>query len=224
MNKKEFEDFFKDLDPNEVPGVETDDNEDDDFSFASFFEDATTKPKKTQEEVIKVKSEPVFEDDIFAPPPPEADEEPHAIIKQPVEEPKFEKIEKKKPAVKNEDDLRKKKARKRYNTAYNWLVTVIWVAGVLAVSVFIATFALSSINDLVGFSKESREVEITIPEGYGLSEIAELLEENGIIDEPFTFEVYARVKDMHNKLSAGTFTLNANFGYDQIFQALTLPA
>ena len=65
MNKKEFEDFFKDLDPIEVPGVETDNNEDDDFSFASFFEDATTKPQKPKEEVIKVKAEPVFEDDIY---------------------------------------------------------------------------------------------------------------------------------------------------------------
>ncbi|MBE6882859.1 MAG: endolytic transglycosylase MltG, partial [Ruminococcaceae bacterium] len=85
---------------------------------------------------------------------------------------------------------------------------------------FIASFALSSINDLVGFSKESREIEITIPEGYTLEQTAELLKEKGVIDEPFTFEVYARIKDMDQRLDSGTFVLNSNLGYDQIFQVL----
>ena len=88
-------------------------------------------------------------------------------------------------------------------------MTIVWVSAVLAVSVFIASFALSSINDLVGFSKESKEIEITIPEGYGLSEISELLKEKGIIDEPFTFEVYARIKEMDKRLAPGTYTLNS---------------
>ena len=70
-----------------------------------------------------------------------------------------------------------------------------------------ASFALSSINDLVGFSKESKEIEITIPEGYGLSEISELLKETGVIDEPFTFEVYARIKEMDKRLAPGTYTM-----------------
>ena len=59
-----------------------------------------------------------------------------------------------------------------------------------------------------------------IPEGATLGEIANILKDNGIIDEPFTFEVYARVKKMQNRLYAGTYTLNSNLGYDQIFLQL----
>ena len=116
-------------------------------------------------------------------------------------------------------DPKAREKRKRKIIA-NWLTTIIWVSGVLAVSVFIAYFALSSINDLVGFSKESHEAQVVIPEGATLGEIADILKDNGIIDEPFTFEVYAHIKKMQDRLDAGTFSLNSNLGYDQIFQAL----
>lgn len=217
MNNKEFEDFFKNLEPDTEPKKTP--SEDEDLVFSSFFEDATSSAKK-EPEPVKTKNEVFeFEDDIFAPPPPE-EEEP-VFVKEPVKKAEEPVPEKKKAPQKTQDeDYARKKKKKRLNTAYNWLLTVIWVSGVLATSVFIASFALSSINDLVGFSKESREVEIVIPEGYGLSEIANLLEERGIIDEPFTFEVYARVKDMETRLAPGKYTLNSNLGYDQIFQAL----
>ena len=215
MNNKEFEDFFKNLEPDTEPKKIS--QKDEDLVFSSFFEDATSsgkkEPEKTKNEVFE------FEDDIFAPPPP--DEEEPVFVKEPVKKAEEPAPAKKKAPQKAKDpDYASKKKKKRLNTAYNWLLTIIWVSGVLAASVFIASFALSSINDLVGFNKESREIKIVIPEGYGLSEIANLLEENGVIDEPFTFEVYARVKDMETRLAPGEYTLNSNLGYDQIFQAL----
>ena len=214
MNNKEFEDFFKDLDPVEEPKKPAAPQEEEDLVFSSFFEDATSK--KAEE-----KKDFEFEDDMFAPPPPDEDEEePEDVKIEAAYIEKKEEPEKKKVPSKAMDEAALKKRKKRLNTAYNWLLTLIWVCSVLAVSVFIAFFALSSINDLVGFNKESREVEITIPEGYDLSEIAELLEDKGIIDEPFTFEVYARVKNMETRLAPGTYILNSNLGYDQIFQAL----
>ena len=216
MNNKEFEDFFKDLDPNEKT-VPKKIEEDEDLVFSSFFEDATSSSKKSSQKEL------VFEDEIFAPPPPKEDEEPVVIKKeQPKETAKRNPEPEKKKAQpqKNTSEAAAKKRKKRLNTAYNWLLTIVWVSAVLMVSIFIATFALSSINDLVGFSKESREVQITIPEGASLSEISKILEEKGVIDEPFTFEVYARVKEMDKRLAPGTYTLNSNLGYDQIFQLL----
>ena len=213
MNNKEFEDFFKDLDPNDIPVVD-DEDDGEDFAFSSFFEDETSSVKKEEkieqepETVAPAKKELVFEEETAEP-------EEEDVFPDPDPEP----VKKKTPSAKSKKTSVKNK-KKKYNTIYNWLITVVWVSAVLAVSVFIASFALSSINDLVGFSKESKEVQITIPEGYDLSEIAELLKDNGVIDEPFTFEVYARVKDMDQKLDSGTFTLNSNLGYDQIFQIL----
>lgn len=220
MNNKEFEDFFKDLEPIETPKAPIE-NDEDDLVFSSFFEDATSS-SKNKEEKAPVKSAFEFEDETFAPPPPE--EEYEKEVKAESIKEKVETVEKPKPskkkAVSEKSDKVSVKNNKNLKTAYNWLLTVVWVSAVLIVSIFIATFALSSINDLVGFSKESREIEVTIPEGYSLSDIAKLLKENGVIDEPFTFEVYAMVKDMETKLAPGTYKLNSNLGYDQIFQVL----
>ncbi|MBQ6700484.1 MAG: endolytic transglycosylase MltG [Oscillospiraceae bacterium] len=218
MNKKEFEDFFKDLEPEDIPSVK-EDSDKEDLVFSSFFEDETVpvkKEKTLEEEKKPQKNKLVFEEEVFAP-PPAAEEKP--VRKAPAkEEPAA--VKKAEPVKSSKAENAKRKKEKRLNTAYNWLLTVVWVSAVLAVSVFIASFALSSINDLVGFSKESREIEITIPEGYTLEQTAELLKEKGVIDEPFTFEVYARIKDMDQRLDSGTFMLNSNLGYDQIFQVL----
>lgn len=218
MNKKEFEDFFKDLEPEDIPSVK-EDSDKEDLVFSSFFEDETVpvkKEKTLEEEKKPQKNKLVFEEEVFAP-PPAAEEKP--VRKAPAkEEPAA--VKKAEPVKSSKAENAKRKKKKRLNTAYNWLLTVVWVSAVLAVSVFIASFALSSINDLVGFSKESREIEITIPEGYTLEQTAELLKEKGVIDEPFTFEVYARIKDMDQRLDSGTFMLNSNLGYDQIFQVL----
>lgn len=105
-------------------------------------------------------------------------------------------------------------------TGLTAVMTVLWVTAVLVASVYLSIFIITSINDLVGFEKQSKEIEIIVPEGATLSEIADLLAEKGVIDEPFAFEVYARVKNMQNRLYAGTYTLNSNLGYDQIFLAL----
>ena len=225
MSNKEFEDFFKDLEPKDNSPAE-DSAEDSEFVFSSFFEDNTSARRESEpEEPVRPsgrEDESSFENDIFAPPPPEEDEEDENGAFSPVseEEPYIEPA----PEIPEEDKRPKRnpssKKKKRANTIYNSLITVIWVSVVLAVSVFIASFALSSINDLVGFSKESREYEIVIPEGATLGEIADILKEKGVIDEPFAFEVYARVKNMQERLAPGTYTLNSNLGYDQIFQVL----
>lgn len=182
------------------------------------------------------------DDEPFAP-PPSADEEekehPQPQTKEPAAEKLFgglfakkeekQKKEKLTPEPEEPDEPEesdeqeydpKAKEKRKKKVLMNWLTTIIWVSCVLAVSVFIAYFALSSINDLVGFSKQSHEAEVIIPEGATLGEIANILKDNGIIDEPFTFEVYARVKKMQNRLYAGTYTLNSNLGYDQIFLQL----
>ena len=182
------------------------------------------------------------DDEPFAP-PPSADEEdkehPQPQAKEPAAEKLFgglfakkeekQKKEKLTPEPEEPDEPEesdeqeydpKAKEKRKKKVLMNWLTTIIWVSCVLAVSVFIAYFALSSINDLVGFSKQSHEAEVIIPEGATLGEIANILKDNGIIDEPFTFEVYARVKKMQNRLYAGTYTLNSNLGYDQIFLQL----
>jgi len=218
MNNKEFEDFFKDLEPENKPEQNVAD--DGEFVFSSFFEDNTKESNAAPEEknYYRAEQKNSSENSAFAPPPPdEIDEE--AFEKYTQREKSFE-PEPEDEEEEHYEERRKEKKAKGHRTIYNSLVTIIWVSAVLAFSVFIASFALSSINDLVGFSKESEEHQVVIPEGSTLGDIAGILKDKGIIDEPFAFEVYARVKEMADRLAPGTYTLNSNLGYDQIFQVL----
>ena len=240
MSNKEFDDFFKDLDREEPLKANANiESEDPSGFFKDIPEEKNTK--SGSDSFSETETDFFGEDDLFAPPPPTAEEElPRvaAIKKEPVRQKKktsaptisekltkaSEAVQDKLASIKKESAEKEKPApkskKKKQNTLANWIITILWVSGVLAISVLIASFALSSINDLVGFSKENREAEIVIPEGASLGDIADILKDSGIIDEPFTFEVYAHVKKMENRLYPGTYTLNANLGYDQIFQTL----
>lgn len=124
------------------------------------------------------------DDEPFAP-PPSADEEekehPQPQAKEPAAEKLFgglfakkeekQKKEKLTPEPEEPDEPEesdeqeydpKAKEKRKKKVLMNWLTTIIWVSCVLAVSVFIAYFALSSINDLVGFSKQSHEAEAPV--------------------------------------------------------------
>lgn len=228
MNNKEFEDFFKDLDKN----------------TADFFEDSTTGKAATISEE-KVNHKASADSDFFENESTMPDFEESEKVTLPEEEPVINAAEAYEDELDSEDLKPKteKKAAKKHvvaksskknsktapskkskvNTLYNWMITVIWVASVLCISIIISIFALRSINDLVGFNKESYEAEVTIPEGASLRDIASILKKEGIIDEPFSFEVYARLKKKQDKLDSGTFTLNSNLGYDQIFLSLKKP-
>ncbi len=110
--------------------------------------------------------------------------------------------------------------KKRRSGKLNGLWAAMWLICTLALAGWLAIYGINSINDLIGFNKTGREVEVTIPEGASLSDIAKILNEAGVINEPFTFELYANVKKKDGALQPGTYKLNSNLGYDQIFISL----
>lgn len=197
--------------------------------FSGFFEDETTPENDNQKE-----KDAFFEEDFFVPPPDDLEDEeplrediPSPAVKESEEERSFDSLPpvtpvdypdevQRKPEKKKKPGKEKKKGSGGH-TLRNWIITVFWVLAVLAVSVTIAIFALRSINDLVGFRKDDREIEVFIPENASLGDIADILKDKGVIDEPFAFEVYARIKKKADKFGSGNFSLNSNLGYDQLF-------
>ena len=97
-----------------------------------------------------------------------------------------------------------------------WFKAIIALIVVLAVSVFLAFFALETASDLFGLNKAEGEVEFTLPAGLTTAEIAEKLQTEGIITQPLVFQIYADFKDDTAKYEPGNYTLNKNMGYDQI--------
>ena len=80
------------------------------------------------------------------------------------------------------------------------------IAVILILFIGIIIFYNTSLKP-VEKQENGKEIIIDIPEGYGVSKIAELLKENKIIKNSFTFKVYAKLNKTTN-MQAGKYCFN----------------
>ncbi|WP_195277199.1 endolytic transglycosylase MltG [Anaerotruncus rubiinfantis] len=106
----------------------------------------------------------------------------------------------------------------RSGGAGRWFKALLVLIVVLAVSVFLAMFALQSASDLFGLNKPDSPVELELPDNLSMSEVASLLKEKGVITQPLTFQVYAGLKNKAESFIPGTYMLNTNMSYDEIMR------
>lgn len=101
-----------------------------------------------------------------------------------------------------------------------WIVFVIVAAFVL----LIGTFLLLGLNDIYGlFSSEGDSVQIEITSGETVSEIADSLEENGVIGFSRLFKFYVTQKGTQASIYPGCYQLNENTDYDTILATFKDP-
>ncbi len=110
--------------------------------------------------------------------------------------------------------------RHRRKKRFLLLKAVLFAAIVVGVSVYLSGVLLNAVYDVFGLQKEDIEVEVDIPVGADVQQIADILEEKGIISEPFVFEAYSRLKNADDLYQHGTYTLNQKMSYDEIIRTL----
>lgn len=96
------------------------------------------------------------------------------------------------------------------------------VMATVAGCVFLAFFILQSAYDLFGLNQADRIIEVTIPKGAKISEVAQILKEDGVVDQPLTFRLYLGFKDVKNEsIVPGEYNFNANMSYNELIAALS---
>lgn len=123
-------------------------------------------------------------------------------------------------------EKRKQEEKKRSGSAILSVVkAVMYIVGVVAVSVFLAVFIILVGNDVYAFVKDDTVVEVTVPENAALEDISALLHENGIIEYPAIFEVYSNFnktkaeKENGFTFIAGTYSVTPMMNYDELLAA-----
>lgn len=111
-----------------------------------------------------------------------------------------------------------KRRRRRSGRISRFFEALVLVMGAVACAVFLAIFALQSASDMLGMNKPDREAEITIAENATVTEVAEKLKEIGIIEQPLTFELYAKLLKKDN-WESGTYEVNTKMAYSQILNS-----
>lgn len=67
----------------------------------------------------------------------------------------------------------------------------------------------------------SGEVVITVPQGAGTAQIAEILKKDHLIGSEFFYRIMSKIRGIDGKYNFGKFKLERNSGYEGIFKSLT---
>ena len=118
--------------------------------------------------------------------------------------------------------VRYKTVTEKGGTTRSLAFTMAYIAGVIILGVLLGIFLVSAINDVFAFSKDNSEIYVTISdEEMTVTELADLLHENGLIKYEKLFKLYVNIKN-HGALTIqkGTFKLSPSYNYDKMLSAM----
>ncbi len=93
--------------------------------------------------------------------------------------------------------------------------TAIWLGLALLIGISLGRLVWLCAADVLAFGRQDRDVTITITEADTLDTITQKLHDNGLINYPELFKLYAKLAKVEEKgkISVGTFDLNTLFDY-----------
>ena len=109
---------------------------------------------------------------------------------------------------------RKKKKGKKYKKQTGCMKTMIYICVVCCISIFLAAFALTALNDMFGVVKDDIKISVEIPKGATTKDIADILKEHNIISQKLTFRIYCKLAKVDGTFQYGMYVLNAKDGYE----------
>lgn len=109
---------------------------------------------------------------------------------------------------------RKKKSNSGCAGALLYLVIVV------GISVILSIIAIFTVNDVLAFAKDDREIVFTIPSATTVSELSNQLDDAGVVNYGTLFKLFVTMTDKDVEVVAGTYTLNPSMDYAQIVSAL----
>lgn len=106
--------------------------------------------------------------------------------------------------------------RGRFKRSNKSFFRIVWFVLLGLISALLARYVLTGINDMLAVGRDSVAVQIEIPEGASVWEIADIFKKNGLISEKEFFMLYAIATKSGNKFSGGFYELNAGMDYQAL--------
>lgn len=119
-----------------------------------------------------------------------------------------------------DDDEENDRRRGKNSEALGCLKSILYIFVVLSVAAVLALFIYKAAVDVTGIGRSTMSIDVTVEQGATTQDVAELLEAEDIIEEPFIFRVYCRLMKVDATFHPGVHTLSANMGYDGIVEEL----
>jgi len=119
-------------------------------------------------------------------------------------------------------EKKKKKQTAAERIAWGWSRAFLYLVLVIGVSGILIFVGITGSIDLLGFNKSEAIVRVTITQEHcdDTAKLAKLLDENGIIDQPFMFNLYCKFTDKTAFSPREDVPLQASMGYEAVINAL----
>ncbi len=118
-----------------------------------------------------------------------------------------------------ERPVRRRKKKKKHS-AGRLVFALVLATLLICLSVFIAVSIMNVVKSITGLDRKNIPMVIEIPDNTSASQIADILEENGIIDNADLFAFMAKFRGLDSSFSAGEHVLSPNMSYSDIMEEL----
>ena len=103
----------------------------------------------------------------------------------------------------------------------NMLVTVVWLALILAIGVTAGRMLWVCAADVLAFGREDKPVTVTIYESDTMDDIIEKLYHNGLIRYRSLFKLYADISHADEDIDPGIYDLNTRYDYHALVNMMS---
>ncbi|MBE6912364.1 MAG: endolytic transglycosylase MltG [Oscillospiraceae bacterium] len=110
----------------------------------------------------------------------------------------------------------KKKKKARLNRNF-----FIYIAIVFGASMLLSAWFITAVNDLLALDKESKEIIVNIPENATAADVAEILDDSGVINREYLFRFFTWLTEDEPVFPAGSYKLNSDLDYRAILRRVT---
>jgi len=101
---------------------------------------------------------------------------------------------------------------------------ILYSAFIICISLVLASLLWLATVDVLGFNSVDEQVNITVPAGFTIEDVTDMLFDAGIIRYKFLFDLYAGYSHAEEKITPGAYILNRNLDYRSIVQGMTARA
>lgn len=116
---------------------------------------------------------------------------------------------------------RERKKRKKSNHALKLTVLLLVI---VAISVSLSAVIISFGRDMLGVGRSSETIVVTVEDGATVTDIANMLESEGIIKNPKFFRLFSKISKTDSAFIAGEHEVRGDMAYETIIEALTSDA
>ena len=101
---------------------------------------------------------------------------------------------------------------------------LLYVCCVLAASVLLAVFAWKCADEVCAFTAEEETVTVTVPENATMSQVTDILMDEGLIHYRWLFSLYCMISGAEAKIDPGTYELNTIYDYHALINGMIATA